>query len=206
MSRVIAYIDGFNLFHGLRDAGWRRYYWLDVHALGTALLKPGQSLERVHYFTSRISPAPNDPQKHQRQADYIEALGTLTGCSLHFGHYLAKPQNCRKCGATWVRQEEKMTDVNIAVELLTDAMKDRFDTALLLTADSDLVGPIDRTRELFPAKRIIAVFPPHRTSEQLKRHAHGWFRLGEANLRQSQFPPTVVKPDGFTLTRPALWT
>ena len=26
MSRVITYVDGFNLYFGLRDKGWRKYY------------------------------------------------------------------------------------------------------------------------------------------------------------------------------------
>lgn len=34
MQRVITYIDGFNLYFGLKQAGLKRYYWLDVAALG----------------------------------------------------------------------------------------------------------------------------------------------------------------------------
>ena len=41
MNRVISYIDGFNLYFGLKDKGWKRYYWLDLAALSGALLKPG---------------------------------------------------------------------------------------------------------------------------------------------------------------------
>ena len=52
-----------------------------------------------------------------------------------------------------------MTDVNVAVELLTDAFKDQFDVALLLSADSDLVGPVETVRRLFSAKQVIVVFP-----------------------------------------------
>lgn len=26
-ARVIAYIDGFNLYFGLKSKGWKRYYW-----------------------------------------------------------------------------------------------------------------------------------------------------------------------------------
>ena len=33
MERVNAYIDGFNLYFGLKSKGWRRYYWLDLRAL-----------------------------------------------------------------------------------------------------------------------------------------------------------------------------
>ena len=53
MRRVTAYIDGLNLYYGLRDKGWRRYYWLDVRRLIENLLKPGQALGEVHYFTTR---------------------------------------------------------------------------------------------------------------------------------------------------------
>jgi hypothetical protein len=35
-QRVIAYIDGFNLYYGLKDKGWRRYYWLNLNSLSTS--------------------------------------------------------------------------------------------------------------------------------------------------------------------------
>ena len=35
MSRVVAYVDGFNLYFGLRSKGWKKYYWLDLCALAT---------------------------------------------------------------------------------------------------------------------------------------------------------------------------
>ena len=37
---------------------------------------------------------------------------------LHYGHYLAKTRQCPRCRVKWETFEEKMTDVNIAVELL----------------------------------------------------------------------------------------
>lgn len=30
MERVIAYVDGYNLYYGLRAKGWKRYYWLNA--------------------------------------------------------------------------------------------------------------------------------------------------------------------------------
>jgi len=59
MDRVIAYIDGFNLYFGLRDKGWRRYLWLDVQKLSTNLLKPGQQLVFTKYFTA-VPPSARD--------------------------------------------------------------------------------------------------------------------------------------------------
>ena len=39
-QRVIVCIDGFNLYFGLKEMGWRKYYWLDFVALSNNLLKP----------------------------------------------------------------------------------------------------------------------------------------------------------------------
>ena len=142
MSRVIVYIDGFNLYFGLRSKGWRKYYWLDLVHLARALLKPEQQLEAIHYFTSRIRANGHNSSDIARQNTYLEALATLPQVNLHFGHFLNKPQRCRACGTQWMGYEEKMTDVNIAVRLLADAFEDRFDVALLLTADSDLITPV----------------------------------------------------------------
>ena len=73
----MAYVDGFNLYYGLKSKGWQRYYWLDVRHLAENLLRPGQSLEAVRYFTARIRPQPNDPGKPARQDTYLQALATL---------------------------------------------------------------------------------------------------------------------------------
>lgn len=204
-GRVIAYIDGFNLYFGMKSKGWKRLYWLDLVALCLSLLKPGQNLIATKYFTSRVSPTSHDPKQLQRQNAYLEALETYTGLIPILGHYLPKTMSCRQCSNTWQTFEEKRTDVNIAIEMLTDAHADRFDTALLISADSDLSAPIEKTRAFFPDKRVIAAFPPGRHSSQLAKLVHGSFTIGEAKLRQNQLPALITKPDGFVLQRPKRW-
>lgn len=39
VHRVITYIDEFNLFFGMRQNGWRRYYWFDVHQFPDQVVK-----------------------------------------------------------------------------------------------------------------------------------------------------------------------
>ena len=205
MSRVMVYVDGFNLYFGLRSKQWRKYYWLDLVALATALLKPNQTLSGVHYFTSRIRANGRNVSDMQRQTAYLEALDTLPGVQLHFGHYLEKPKQCRQCGAQWMDYEEKMTDVNIAMQLLADAYDDRFDTALLISADSDLTTPVSVARAKFPGKNIIVALPPNRRSHQLTQAASGSFIINETAYRRSQLPAQVQRADGFVLQRPAHW-
>jgi len=205
MKRVIAYIDGFNLYFGLRAKGWRKYYWLDLEKLSKRLLKPDQQLQAVHYFTSRINHSPRNKASVRRQAIYLDALATRHLLRLHFGHYLAKSKNCRNCGAQWITHEEKMTDVNIATQMLSDAFENRFDTGLLLSADSDLTTPVHVVISRFPRKRIVVVQPPRRHSVELSNAATGCFTLGEANLRKSQLPDSIAVKDEFVLRRPNHW-
>ena len=204
MDRVIAYVDGFNLYFGLKAASFKRYYWLDVAALASQLLKPGQQLAATHYFTARIRDNGRNLNDQKRQTTYLEALG-VQGVRCQFGHYLDKQRECRNCKATWTDYEEKMTDVNIAIQLLGDAYEDRFDVALVVSGDSDLSTPIQRIRERFPKKRVIVAFPPNRQSAELKRRANGYLSIGEDKLKASQLPEQVAKPDGFVLTRPPTW-
>ena len=205
MNRVIAYIDGFNLYFGIRSKGWKRYYWLNPRALALNLLKPGQRLVFTKYFTARITSPSNRPDKQKRQTAFLEAIGTLPDTGIFYGHYLPKKHTCLRCGSTWNAHEEKMTDVNIAVEMLNNAFDDEFDTALVLSADSDLTPPVAAVRQRFPAKRVVIACPPDRQSKRLEGAANAYLRIGRKKLLDSQFPDEVIKTDGFVLRRPPSW-
>ena len=201
-ERTIAYIDGYNLYFGLKSKGWKRYYWLDLQKLAQNLLKPRQVLCCTNYFTARVSGPPNQVK---RQATYIEALETLNDFNIFYGNFQSNTKTCKKCGDIQFVPSEKMTDVNIAVEMLTDAFENKYDTAILISADSDLVGMIKSISRLFPTKKIIVAFPPDRFSFQLKSVATGSFTIGRKTLANSVFPANVTKASGFVLTKPAKW-
>jgi len=202
MNRVITYIDGFNLYFGLREKGWHRFYWLNVQLLARNLLKFNQELVMTKYFTARII---GSPDKEKRQSTFIEALETVPNLEIIYGKYQLNPRECTHCGFKDQVPNEKMTDVNIAVEMLSDAVKDKFDTALLLSADSDLAPLIRAIKNTFTQKRVVVVFPPKRDSVELRNIAHACLRIGRANLARSLFPDNVRKADGFILQRPPTW-
>ena len=205
-NRVVVYIDGFNLYYGMRSKGWRRYYWLDLNRLAERLLRPGQTLAGVRYFTARVIPDAGSVGKARRQNTYLEALGTLPDLAIHYGYYSSKTRRCSECGATWQTYEEKMTDVNIAVELLSDAYEDAFDTAIMISADSDLARPITAIRERFPGKRVVVAFPPGRFSVHLRNIATASFTIGRDALRDSQLPERVSGHEDDVFTRPPGWS
>jgi uncharacterized LabA/DUF88 family protein len=202
--RVVAYVDGFNLYFGLRERYGRKYLWLNVQALAASLLRPGQSLKGVEYFTARVR---NNAEGEQRQSDYLDALGEHSPLvKIKDGRFQEKDRRCRGCGSVWTIFEEKETDVNIAVALLADAVRDRFDTAFVISADSDLCPAVRETKSLFPAKRIIAAFPPSRRSADLKQVADGFVFIGADKIRRAQLPDEVVTKAGIVLRRPKHWS
>lgn len=57
----------------------------------------------------------------------------------------------------------------------------------------------------FPKIRIVVAFPPARVSKYMRKAADAYFSIGESNIRASLFPDTVIRPDGYTLSRPKKW-
>lgn len=202
MERVIVYIDGFNLYFGICDRGWRRYLWLDLPALSARLLSPNQQLISTKYFTARVRA---DKAKEARQAIYLQALDARGGTDFYFGRYQKKTKQCRKCHTSWNEYEEKMSDVRIATELLRDAFKNIYDTAILISADADLLPPIEAIMFDFPKKKMVIGYPPRRDNPRLTAIAHSTFRIGRGRLSKCQLPSTVIKKDGYVLAKPKEW-
>nr|WP_289018714.1 NYN domain-containing protein [uncultured Ornithinimicrobium sp.] len=200
VRRVAVFVDGFNLYHGLHEHSQRKLLWLDLWALSESLLKSGQTLESVRYFTARVR---NDPQGAARQQTYLAAL-KATGVTVVEGRFSEKWVDCRKCGSRRRSYEEKETDVNLCLAMLESATAGEYDMALVVTGDSDIVPAVRAVRRLDPGIRQVAVFPPKRFSDELKRAVDASMHLGIAKIRQAQLPPVVV--DGqHAHSRPAYW-
>jgi len=200
-ERVVVYIDGFNLYFGIKEAGFTTCKWLNIKKLVELLLKPTQVLIGIKYFTSRVS---NNPEKQKRQTSYIEAL-EVTGVNIFYGHYQSNPVECKRCRANWYIYNEKMTDVNIATQMIMDAYTNKYDMAMLISGDSDLVPPIKAIHENFAEKRVFIAFPPKRYNASVSLVAKGSLIIGRKKLVDSQFPLEIKKKDGYILKKPPEW-
>lgn len=204
MQRLILYVDGFNLYHGIHDWSGRRDLWLDVVALGRSL-RPRSTVVAAHYFTA---PVLGDPGALSRQTTYIEALTAAYPALVRvtMGRYQSKTISCRRCGQTWRSYEEKETDVNIAVRLVADAARAAADGALIVSADSDLVPAVRAARELNRSMFLAAAFPPGRYSAHLAKLMPASFHISKAKIRHAQLPDVIVDPaTGRRFQRPRHW-
>jgi uncharacterized LabA/DUF88 family protein len=201
-ERVTVYIDGFNMYFGILEAGFHNCKWLDINKLANNLLQANQELVEIKYFTSRVS---NNPDKQKRQTIYLEALESV-GVKIFYGHYQSDKTECRQCGNIWPTFHEKMTDVNIATQIIIDAYQDKYDMAMLISGDSDLVPPIKAIHENFKHKRVFVAFPPKRHNASVALVAKGSMMIGRKKLVDSLFEDEVPKKDGFILKKPTEWT
>ena len=203
------YVDCFNLYYGIRSRG--PYKWVNVRALCQVLL-PNSQINHVRCFTARVSSRPQDPNQHMRQQVYIRALGTIPGLSVHYGHFLSAPRAMPAAPlpvagpptmVQVVKTEEKGSDVNLATYLLCDAFDSDYETAVVISNDSDLTTPIDIVRRKF-GRDVVVLNPQRKQSTELKKVASSIQDIRAGALARSQFPPQLTDAHGI-ITKPALW-
>jgi len=201
MSRVAIYIDGFNFYHAImRDRNLRPYRWVDFDALGRSILSSKESLERVYFFTAFY---PGRPDKEARHKVFLRAQRTKQ-VEVVLGTFRRKEKYCKSCKITSIGYEEKESDVNIAVHVVRDAFRDVYDTAMLLSNDSDLIPAIRAVKEDFPNKTVKMLFPPGGASNSLKLEADSYMRLKLKHVRDNQFPNSIAAGNA-TIEKPREW-
>ena len=207
--RTSVYVDAFNLYYGALKGTPHR--WLNLDALCRAYL-PGNDIAAIKYFTAIVSARPNDPQQPARQNAYLRALETLPNLSVICGHYLshaiqARLANPRPGQSPYVRiikTEEKGSDVNLATHLLHDAHLDRFDIAVVISNDSDLLEPIRLVRS--ELGKQVGILNPHKNpSRALLPHTDFIKQIRGGALAASQFPATLRDGQGAMIYKPAPW-
>lgn len=209
MRRTNVYIDGFNLFYGALKGS--PYKWLDLEALSRQLL-PKDNINRIRYFTAKVSGRPGDPQLPVRQETYLRALATLPSVSVHLGvfyvstarAYLAHPPTLGPRTVEIIKTEEKGSDVALATYLMLDACRGDCETAVLITNDSDLREPLRLAREELGI--TTGVINPHPASKRSRALQATFFKqLRPGALAASQLPMQIADPLGRKINKPADW-
>lgn len=217
-NRVFVYVDGFNLYY--RALKGSPFKWLDLDAFAYNFLEGAQRVEMVRYFTARVSGS-FDSDAPRRQQRYLKAISTMPCSEIHYGSFLtkisAKPRATRagKPGSLVdvYLSEEKGSDVNLGVHLVNDAHLDRFDVALVLSQDSDLLEPMRIAKGLGKQVGIIWLQPKTKAGRNWRapsRHfkeASSFIKYArKPHYRDSQFDdiifdshgaPITSKPDGW---------
>ena len=213
MDRVNVYIDGFNFFHGLKkmrntDPDWQKFYWLDLVKLFDHFILPGQSLQKVFYFSA----IDHVQDRSIRQAKLFSANKLINPDRFEviYGKYYQKTLKCKLCTGRYKTHEEKRTDVNICAYMMSDCALNNADAIMLVSADSDLITPIELMRRDYPAKKLRLFFPPSANSHELTNIMKS-IRKEPIHLSRhkqkfiNSILPEVVSKESKTFTIPEKW-
>lgn len=202
-QKVIVYVDGYNFYYGLKENGWKKFYWLDMVKFCESFMGVNQELMLVKYFSAPT----HNSDKSSRQSKFFSANKTNNRFQLILGNYMLKNINCRSCGEDFKVPEEKKTDVNIATQLIADCVYNNCDLSILISGDSDLTPPIEFIKS-HNSKHIITIFfPPRRKGLHLKSIAHNSLNLEsyKNKFKNCQLADEVELPSGFIIKKPNTW-
>ncbi len=206
--KTIVYVDAFNLYFGCCKG--TPYKWLDLLRLCRILL-PAHDIEQIKYFTARVRPRPSDPDQPLRQQIYLRALQTIPKLEIYYGHFLshvikaplANPAPGQNSHVDIIKTEEKGSDVNLATHMLWDGFKNRYECAVVISGDSDLLAPIQIVMtELH--KPVGVLNPQKQECRVLHKQATFYKPIRKGALAASQFPATLTDVHG-TISKPTSW-
>ncbi len=141
-ERLMIFIDGSNLFHGLRYLNIK----IDYSKL-VEFLREGRYLVRAYFYTA--VPQEKDVKKGtpewdslMRQRRFLDEL-SLMGIKV-------KTANLRKLPSG--EYLEKEVDIMLATDMLSLAFQDAYDTAILVSGDSDFIHTVEEVQRI--GKRV----------------------------------------------------
>lgn len=194
--RTAIYIDGFNLYYGaLKNTD---YKWLNPKQLCASILKPHHNIVSIVFCTAKVKPKATDSTVRIRQANYINAIKTyIPELTVIYGHFLENKVFCKPVDSKLgnlvevFRTEEKGSDVNLAVHLVNDAHKNKFDCAIVVSNDSDLAEAMRIVKD--ECEKVVGLFTPwrRRASKQLMQHSNFQRTIRRSSLAKSQLPNPI---------------
>jgi hypothetical protein len=196
MRRVIVYIDGFNLYHAIDHLRLPHLKWLDLQALAESLVREGEAVKAVKYFSAFATWLSGNYARHR---DYVDA-NLARGVIAHMAQFKRKPRRCYSCGARWIGHEEKETDVQLAVHMVADALKGEADRLIAITADTDLAPAIRMIAASVPDCEVFVATPPGRLGQC--RVLRPRLELTTGRLARCLLPAAIQVDDDRTITRP----
>ncbi len=202
----MGFVDGFNLYHAVDRLGHDHLKWLDLWRLVEAFAPaPAFELSGVIYCSAY---ATWKPDRYARHREYVRALDSV-GVTALLGQFKKRRRSCHRCRSAWTAHEEKESDVSLAVEMVARSFADEYDSAFLVTSDSDLAPAIRTVKSYFPTKVVRVLIPPGQSrSSELAEAAGGRGSvryIKRAHLEQSLLPAVGVTGSGRPWTRPTAY-
>jgi len=156
-ERISIFIDGSNLYHGLKVIGIKR---IDFDEF-TKLLAEGRDIRRIFYYTAEMD-RDFDEQRFIKHQNFINKLSSISKFKVVFCTFKKITEKDGK-----IRYEIKGDDVQLANDMLVGAYENFYDTAILVSGDEDFKPVVRTVRKL--GKKIENIFFRGGSSSRLRK-------------------------------------
>lgn len=194
MQRVAFFIDGFNMFHSLKTSA-PDCRWLNLRKLCESYTRKTRDEVLVDIFYFSALATWSSPSKVEKHKKYIDKL-KRENIHIILGKFKEKDKFCPICCNTFKSHEEKRTDVNIALKMVSEAILNNYDTGILVSGDTDMVPAFETIRALGLNKRLGVLFPLQRKNNELEACADFSYKITRKALEASLFEATDA-PEGW---------
>jgi uncharacterized LabA/DUF88 family protein len=176
--RVYAYFDGSNFYHLCKENyGNVR---ISFSKISNNMLLGEEQILKINYFTAPVSQQ-TKPLVYAEQQKFFDKL-KKEGVEIYFGRLVKRKLDkikfiCPACGIVQAESfecpnclrrveakeitkvAEKGVDIKLALQLLIDAIEDKYNVALLFSSDTDFVPVIEHIIKKLNKKIIFCRFP-----------------------------------------------
>jgi uncharacterized LabA/DUF88 family protein len=175
-ERAIVFIDGNNLYKGLKDC--YAIERLDLEPFCKYIIQD-RELVAIYYADANFMRTRGTDNYDRQQAyfSHIRKIKGLIFCQGYFSKWTTPPT-------------EKLADVHLATQMVDLCHRDQFDYAYLVSGDSDLTPAVDII--IRQGKRVINVYFDNvtRKSYALRNHCQGFFKnITKTIAEQYKWPP-----------------
>lgn len=171
-ERVAVFIDGSNLYNGMREN--LRNTRFNLSELVHQLVR-NRTLFRVYYFNAPLTDDYNEELREGQQR-FFDSLQRIPYVTVRFSRL-----HRRQDGSL----VEKGTDVAIAVEALSLAYNDTYDTAVLISGDGDYVELLEELKRR--GKHVECAMFRNQSAGILMEHADVFRSLDELDWTKILF-------------------
>lgn len=166
--KVVIYIDGSNFYFSVKNTFKCK---IDIEKFCNKLSERND-LIAIKYYIAPVGES--NPDMYSEQQKFFEKLKKINGLEIVFGRL----EKHKKDGKTFY--VEKATDINLAQDLIFDALDNIYDKAYLISNDGDFSGVVSSVIKRFNKDIIyIAIGNRQSISYHLKKVASKTFKVDD---------------------------